>query len=94
MIDTLETYRTELAGDCQTLSPESFFDEAKTLEIEIGCGKGLFVTETARQNPSRFFLGMESAHIFARLAERRVRSACLKNVRILDWSAEILIPFF
>jgi len=94
VIDTLESYSLEVTGQRAFLTPRTFFKKAKKIEIEVGCGKGFFLAETASCNSSRYYLGIESAHSFARLAENRVRRRGIQNVRVVDWSAETLLPFF
>lgn len=36
------------------------------IELEIGSGKGLFLTNAAQSDPSRFFIGLELAAKYAR----------------------------
>ena len=54
------------------------------LEIEVGSGKGLFLSATAATQPERNFLGIEIAgryarHAAARLAQRELANAILLN---------------
>lgn len=93
MIDTLDAYQLEIQNASKILSPRSFFTKAKALEIEIGCGKGHFLAETAREHPRNFYVGIESAHVYARIAEEKMSRRAIRNVRIVDWSAETLLPF-
>ncbi|MBL9001867.1 MAG: 7-cyano-7-deazaguanine synthase QueC [Phycisphaerae bacterium] len=66
------------------LDPREWFaDPARTFEIEIGCGKGTFILETARANPGINYLGIEWAREFYLYAADRVRRAVLPNVRML-----------
>lgn len=73
--------------------PESFFQKAQTLEIEIGSGRGHFLKETALSNPKRFFLGIESAHAYAWRTEELLKRYGVSNARVIDWSAELFLPF-
>jgi tRNA (guanine-N7-)-methyltransferase len=93
VIETLESYQTEIQSPPYILSPKTFFSRAKKIEIEIGCGKGRFLAETALQRPNDFYVGIESAHVYARYAEKRLIRRNIQNVRIVDWSAETLLPF-
>src|SRR5688572_28229692 len=52
--------------------PLAFFGRAAPLEVEVGSGKGLFVTAAARANPDRNFLGIEIARKYARYAAARL----------------------
>ena len=38
---------------------EALMPEAKELRVELGCGKGRFTAETARQNPDILFIAVE-----------------------------------
>jgi tRNA (guanine-N7-)-methyltransferase len=60
---------------------DEIFPQPAPLEVDLGCGDGLFLAASAARNPGHNFLGIE------RLAGR-VRSAChkardLPNVRVL-----------
>jgi tRNA (guanine-N7-)-methyltransferase len=88
------TYPQETAETLEILSPQWFFKEARSLEIEIGSGKGLFLTETALANLEKYFVGIETAKTYARLSEERIVRKKLANVRILNWPAELILPFF
>jgi tRNA (guanine-N7-)-methyltransferase len=60
-----------------------FVQPAHPFEIEIGCGKGTFILETAKAHPATNFLGIEWAREFYLYAADRVRRAQLTNVRML-----------
>ncbi|MBS0196576.1 MAG: tRNA (guanosine(46)-N7)-methyltransferase TrmB [Planctomycetes bacterium] len=64
-----------------------FADPSRRFEIEIGCGKGTFILETARANPQVNFLGIEWAREFYLYCADRVRRAQLQNVRMLRTDA-------
>ena len=57
------------------------------LNLEIGCGKGSFVTEMARQNPEQLFLAVERVESVLLMAMEKVREAGLHNVRFLSADA-------
>jgi len=66
------------------LDPRAWFaNPAAPFEIEIGCGKGTFLLETARANLATNFLGIEWAREFYLYTSDRVRRAALTNVRTL-----------
>ena len=59
------------------LSSSSLFGNSATLEIEIGSGKGLFMTTASAANPGHNFLGIEimakyAAHSAGRLLRSRI----------------------
>jgi tRNA (guanine-N7-)-methyltransferase len=60
------------------------FGRAAPLEIEVGSGKGLFLTSAAALRPDHNFLGLEIAAKYARfsaarLAKRELENACMVN---------------
>jgi tRNA (guanine-N7-)-methyltransferase len=70
------------------LDPRNWFTHpTRPFEIEIGCGKGSFILETARAQPEVNFLGIEWAREFYLYASDRVRRAQLGNVRMLRTDA-------
>lgn len=74
----------------------------KKFRIEIGCGKGGFILETAKQNPDITFLAVELVSNVAILAAEKARAEgvanlkfCMKDVSLLsdlvdEGSAEII----
>lgn len=66
------------------LDPRAWFSDAsRPFEIEIGCGKGTFILETAKAQAGVSFLGVEWAREFYLYTADRVRRAALGNVRML-----------
>ena len=63
--------------------PQSLFDEKRELEIEVGSGKGLFVTDESGRNPDRNFLGNEIAHKYCRFAAYRLAQNKRNNAYML-----------
>ena len=63
------------------------------VELEIGCGKGAFICELARQNPDKAYLAVEVNKNVIVEACKRARKMDLKNVHFLNTAAEILPCF-
>ena len=57
------------------------FSGDKSLCIEIGCGKGRFITETARLNPDSAHLAVEQCENVAILAAESAKKAGIENLR-------------
>lgn len=60
----------------------------RPVELEIGCGKGKFICETALKHPDRSFIALEKIADVALLAAERVRDSLagenpIKNVKFI-----------
>ncbi|MFH1144838.1 MAG: tRNA (guanosine(46)-N7)-methyltransferase TrmB [Candidatus Eisenbacteria bacterium] len=53
------------------------------VELEIGCGKGMFLKEAARAHPEIRYLGVERAGKFYRTAVCRLSRAGITSVRLM-----------
>lgn len=62
--------------------------------MEIGCGKGTFTVETARQNPKVLMLAVERVADAMVMAMEKARAAELKNVFFLCADAAHLEEYF
>jgi tRNA (guanine-N7-)-methyltransferase len=69
------------------LPADSLFDPSRPLEIEIGCGKGRFLTARASKNPDTQYLGIERMLARVRKLEAKARRLKLDNVRVLRLEA-------
>ena len=69
---------------------KELFGNDNPVELEIGCGKGGFVNEKARQNPDINYLAVEKiGNVIVSACETAMKND-LKNVRFLKCSAEYL----
>jgi tRNA (guanine-N7-)-methyltransferase len=59
------------------------FGRAAPLEVEVGSGKGLFLTTAARLHPERNFLGIEIARKYARYAAARLARQQSNNAFVI-----------
>ena len=66
------------------------FGRTAPLEIEVGSGKGLFLTAAAQSRPEVDFLGIEIARKFAEAVAARLARAGVTNARILNGDAQRL----
>lgn len=80
--------------------PESFRGKWKEnfgferICIEIGCGKGRFITETAKNDDKTLFIGVEREQGALVMAMEKAMEQGIKNVRFLDVDAEHLCEIF
>ena len=63
------------------------FDLSRPLEIEVGCGKGKFLTERAKQNADCDFLGIERMLERVRLFDGKCRRGKIDNAKVLRLEA-------
>jgi len=63
----------------------------RPLYLEIGCGKGRFVTTLAAAHPECFYLAVEREKNVLLLAMERARAAGLSNLRFLSCDAARLV---
>ena len=61
---------------------QEMFGNVNPVELEIGSGKGTFITEQARARPEVNFFGIEWARWFYRYASDRLRRAGCANARM------------
>ena len=81
MIKDILEYRNDI---------KAVFNEDKPLHIEIGCGKGRFISETARRNPDVNYIAFEKNLDVLVLAMEKVTALGLKNVRFVPGDAGVL----
>lgn len=69
------------------------FENGNPLHIEIGCGKGKFITETAALHPEINFIAFEKCLDVLVLALEKVKAAGLANVKFVPGDASLLAEF-
>ncbi|HEY1600359.1 MAG TPA: tRNA (guanosine(46)-N7)-methyltransferase TrmB [Pirellulales bacterium] len=62
----------------------ALFAQARPLEVELGSGKGLFLSAAAQAWTERNFLGLEMAQKYAHFAAARLARAQLANARMVQ----------
>jgi tRNA (guanine-N7-)-methyltransferase len=70
------------------------FEKDQPLHIEVGTGKGQFITEMARANPSINYIGIELYDSVIITALERLIDADLPNLRLLNVNAVDLPKYF
>jgi tRNA (guanine-N7-)-methyltransferase len=82
-----ETVLIDLSRWTSPVSWPEMFGNRAPVELEVGSGKGLFLVNAARANPSHNFFGIELAKKYARWTAERVARQRLANVRVLPGDA-------
>ena len=73
---------------------KKIFGNTNPVCLEIGCGKGKFVCETAAMNSELNFVACEKiSNVIVDACERALHDG-LKNVRFLNCAAEVLEKYF
>ena len=70
------------------------FGNGRPVELEIGMGKGTFITEQAKARPEVNFFGIEWARWFWRYASDRLRRAGCDNARTVRAEASYFLTEF
>lgn len=71
--------------------PQQLFATPAPIELEVGCGKGLFLASAAAANPAHHYLGVELAPGYAHLTAARCASRGLTNARVVSGDATLMI---
>ncbi len=69
---------------------KSIFGNDNPVRLEIGCGKGQFILETAKRNPDINFIAIEKVQNVIVAACEKVKKEQLPNVRFMACCAEYL----
>lgn len=86
----------ERIAACNSILTENFSDaireiaDSKPIHIEIGCGKGRFITETAKLNPDIEYIAVEKVSNVLVLAMEKAMEAKLQNLRFMRGNFQIL----
>ena len=70
------------------------YPDKKTFCIEIGCGKGAFITGMAQKHPDIGFFAVEKVSDVMVIATEKIRDAEIQNVRFLNCDAVHLGKLF
>ena len=70
------------------------FSGGRPIHLEIGCGKGRFICETAKENPDVFFIAFEKISNVLITALERAAAEELDNLRFINRDAAILPEYF
>ncbi len=93
--------RIERCGDIRITEPERYkggwrgiFGNDNPIHLEIGCGKGAFITGMAELHPDTNFIAIEKVEDVIVMAMEKAVAKELSNVRFMDIDAERLEDFF
>lgn len=66
------------------------FSNDNPIELEIGCGKGGFITKLAVEKPNKNYIAVEMMENIVLLACENAKSKNIKNVKFMNTGAEYL----
>ena len=69
-------------------------DSSRELYVELGTGKGDFITQIAERNPQINFIGLEVEATCVLAAARKVREKNLRNVRLIVFDINNIAELF
>jgi tRNA (guanine-N7-)-methyltransferase len=84
----LSRHFIELDALPQPLDRDALFGRRARLEIEVGSGKGLFLSAAAAGDPESDFLGIEILAKYARFTAARLATKDLANARVVHGDAQ------
>ncbi len=90
-VSDLSTNMVDLGPVNVPLDLRTPFGNERPVELEIGCGKGLFLANAARLRPEHNFLGVEVMRKYARRAADRAAKLGLENVRVACTDARAIL---
>ena len=80
-----------LTNPTQALDMARFYPASAPLEIDVGCGKGRFLTARAQAHPNVNFLGIDRMVGRLRKMDKKIHRAGLTNVRLLHLEASYTV---
>ena len=73
---------------------DEVYGKGREMYLEIGCGKGSFITELAKRNPDKFYIAMELVPDVIMLAMEKAKREELDNVMFVCFNASMLCDVF
>lgn len=70
-----------------SFDPQSLFESNAPLELEVGCGKGLFLSNASTTRPEHNFIGVEIAKKYARFGAARLAQSNSRNAVMFQGDA-------
>ncbi len=80
----------EAVKDKKYFDYKSIFGNDNPIELEIGCGKGGFIVQKAKENPNINFIAVELLENIIVMAAENAKENGLNNVRFVNSGAEYL----
>lgn len=75
-------------------SLKTYFEDDRPLHVEIGCGKGRFITETSLRNPDINYIAIEREPTILATAARRAEEVQANSLVFLLADVDDILTFF
>ena len=69
----------------------TFFENDAPVELDIGCGRGLFLVNAALAHPERNFLGLEIDYREGRRTAKRLQKREMGNARVVGGDSRLVL---
>ena len=69
----------------------AFFGNDRPVELDIGCGRGMFLVNASLAHPDANYLGVELDYTEARRGAKRLQKRSLSNARVIGGDAKELL---
>ena len=83
--------RVALEDVASVLDFDAMFPDPHPVEVDVGCGKGRFLSSRAGAHPDTNFLGIDRMGSRLRKVERKIVRAGLENVRLVQLEAAYVL---
>lgn len=93
-VDTSIKNVNEAILDKRIIDLKSEFDREADLFLEVGCGKGGFISQIAKLHPENNYVAIEMIENIIVMAMEKVKKENLTNVKFLNIGAEYLPRYF
>ncbi len=77
-------------ADKRYIDYKKVFGNDNPIEMDVGCGKGGFITTLAKQNPDKNYIAVEMMENIILLAAETAQRENLKNLKFINTGAEYL----
>lgn len=88
VLESREFYKKSKEEKTALFDLQRLFGNDNPVQVEFGCGRGKFLTETAKAHPETNFIGVEKLSNVIVGAAEKAKNAGLKNIVFLNLSAE------
>lgn len=90
-IQSLKPYFQVLEDVGEKLDWKEFFGNDNPVELDIGCGRGLYIFNAAINNPDTNYLGLEIDYREGRRTAKKFQKRDMPNARVIGGDCNVLL---